>query len=161
VKRIISGIMFLALAGFAFSAQAIGDYIHFTQATSGTLSAALAGFVDPCKGSVVFPMGVSSVTLNGNEYDINSSFAILDPPPCPDISQPYEVMASLGHVADGHYAVVWTVGSMTVRGAFDVRSGVLLAATTNVPTLMFPALSALFAMIAVTGLALLRRKPWS
>jgi len=158
LKQIFRGIIFVALAGLALSAQAIGDYIRFTQATSGNISAVLVGSVDPCKGSVVFPMGVSSVVLIGNEYDITSLFAILDPLPCPDMPQPYEVTASLGRVADGNYTVVWTVGSMNVRGEFVVTSGVLLPTAINVPTLTLPALWVLFTMIAVTGVALLRRQ---
>jgi len=161
VKRIFCGGILLALAGLAPSAQAVGDYIRFTQATSGNLSATLAGFVDPCKGSVIFPMGVSSVISDGNEYDITSFFAILDPPPCPDVPQPYEVTALLGLAADGHYAVAWTVGPMIVRGTFDVRSGVLQPAATDVPTLTYPALLGLFAMIAITGLAVPAWKRWS
>jgi hypothetical protein len=158
VKRIFRGIIFLALAALAVSAQAVGDHIRFTQVASGTISAVLDGAVDFCKGSVVFPMGVSSVALNGNEYDITSSFSVLDPPPCPDLPQSYEVTASLGNVADGHYTVVWAAGSLNVRGTFDVRSGLLLPATSNVPMLTLPALSVLFTMIAWTGLALLRRQ---
>jgi hypothetical protein len=158
VNRIVRGIMFLTLAGFALSAQALGDSIRFAQAASGTVSATLTGFADPCNGSQVFPIGASSVTLNGNEYDISSSFAILDPLPCPSIPQPYQVVASLGLVADGHYEVVWTVGPLIVRGALDVVSGVLRSLATDIPTLTGPALAALFVMIALTSLARLRRK---
>jgi hypothetical protein len=158
VKRTFCGVMFVALAGLALSAEAIADYIRFTQAPSGTISAVLVGSVDPCKGSVVFPMGVSSIVLIGNEYDITSFFAILDPPACPDIPQPYEVTASLGYVADGNYTVVWTVGSMNVQGVLAVMSGVLLPAASNIATLTLPALSVLFTMIAVTGVALIRRQ---
>jgi hypothetical protein len=161
VNRIVSGIMFVALAGMAFSAQALGDYIRFTQAASGTVSATLTGFADPCNGSIVFPIGASSITLNGSEYDISSSFAILDPPACPFIPQPYQVVASLGVAADGHHEVMWTIGPLVVRGAFDVVSGVLRPLATDIPTLTVPAMAALFAMIAMialTNLARVRRK---
>ena len=157
MNRIVSGILFLALAGFALSAQALGDYLRFSQAAPGTVSATLTGFADPCNGSIVFPIGASSVTLNGSEYDISSSFAILDPPPCPFIPQPYQVVASLGLVADGHYEVVWTIGPLIVRGAFDVVSGALQPLATDIPTLTVPAMAALFAMVAMLALTSLAR----
>jgi len=47
---------------------------------------------------------------------------------------------------------------MNVRGEFVVTSGVLLPTAINVPTLTLPALWVLFTMIAVTGVALLRRQ---
>jgi hypothetical protein len=158
VRRIFCRVIFLLLAGLTLSAQAAGDYIRFTQDALGTISAVLAGSAEPCSGSVIFPMGVSSVSLNGNEFDINSFFAILDPPACPSPPQPYEVTASLGNVADGHYTVVWTVGPMNVPGAFDVTSGLLQFTTNTVPTLTLSALSILVAMIAVVCLSLLRRQ---
>jgi hypothetical protein len=160
VKRIFRGVIFSVLAGLTLPAQAAGDYIRFAQAASGTISAVLVGSADPCSGSVVFPLGVPSVDLNGDEYDINSLFGILDPLACPSPPQPYEVPASLGNVADGHYTVLWTVGPVNVRGMFDVRSGVLQPTANDVPALTLPALSVLSIMIAVTGLALLRRQRW-
>jgi hypothetical protein len=158
MKRIFRGVILLVLAGLTMSAQAIGDQIRFSQAASGAISAVLAGSVDPCQGSNQFPFGPSTVSLNGNEYDINTFFIILDPPPCPDIPAPYEVTASLGIAGDGHYTVVWTVGALNVLGTFDVRSGILQLTPNTVPVLTSPWLSILFAMIALTGLALLRRQ---
>lgn len=156
-----SGVIFSVLAGLTLAAQSPGDSIRFAQAASGAILAVLVGSADPCSGSVVFPLGVSSVDLIGNEYDINSFFAILDPPACPSPPQPYEVTASLGNVADGHYTVLWTAGPVNVRDAFDVRSGVLQPSANNVPALTPPALLVLFTMIAAAGLALLRRQEWS
>lgn len=125
MKTILRAIFMLVLAGLTISAQAAGDLIRVTQNTSGTISAVLTGSASPCAGSVIFPIGVASVTLTGNEYDISSSFAILDPPLCPSPPQTYNVSATLGTVPDGHYTVVWTIGTLTVRGMFDVAAGVL------------------------------------
>ena len=158
MKRIFRGVIFVVFGGLTLSAQAASDFIRFAQAPSGSISAVLVGSADPCSGSVVFPIGVSSVDLNGNEFDITSFFAILDPPPCPFPPQPYEVTASLGTIADGHYAVVWTVGPVNVLGAFEVRSGILQLPADPVPTLTRPGLLILFALVAVAGLALLRRR---
>jgi hypothetical protein len=156
VNWLSCGLIFSVLSALASSAHAIGDHIRFTQAASGTISATLAGSVDPCKGSNIFPTGVASINLNGNEYDIASFFAILDPLPCPDIPQPYEQTASLGNPSDGHYLVVWTVGPLTVTGAFEVIAGVLKVATNSVPTLTLPALSSLIVMVVLIGLVLFR-----
>jgi len=140
------------------SAQAIDDHIRFAQAASGSISATLAGSVDPCKGSNIYPMGVTSISLNNNEYDIASSFAVLDPPPCPDIPQSYEVTTGLGNPSDGHYSVVWTVGALVVTGMFDVSAGVLQVATPSVSTLTLQALASLITIVGLTGLALVRRR---
>ena len=158
MRRIVYAVILLTLAGLALSAQAAGDRIRFTQAPSGTISAVLAGAVDPCAGSVIFPMGVPSVSVNGHEFDITSLFVIADPPGCPSPPQPYEITASLGTLADGHYTVVWTIGPLIVRGAFDVTSGLLQLSANTVPTLTAPALLVLLTMIALAGLALLQRE---
>jgi len=158
VKRLSCGAIFSVLSLLAPSAQAIDDHIRFAQAASGAISATLAGSVDPCKGSHIYPMGVTSISLDNNEYDIASSFAILDPPPCPDLPQAYEVTTSLGNPSDGHYVVVWTVGPMIVTGMFDVSGGILQIATSSVPTLSLQALSTLVATVALTGLVLARRQ---
>jgi hypothetical protein len=160
MKRISCGVILLVLAGLTMSAQAIGDQIRFSQVASGAISAVLAGSVDPCSGSNHFPWGpTTTVSLNGNEFDINTFFIILDPRGCPDSGQPYEVTTSLGTVGDGHYTVEWTVvGTFNVRGTFDVRSAVLQLTANTVPALTPPALSILFTMIALAGLALLRRQ---
>lgn len=157
MKRIFRGFV-LSVLGLSTSALAVGDHIQFSQAASGAVSAVLAGSVDPCSGSNQFPWGPTTVNLTGNAYDLDTFFIILDPPPCPHSPQPYEVTASLGNLGDGHYTVVWTVGSLSVRGAFDVRSGILQLAANTVPTLTPPALSILLALIALAGLALLRRR---
>ena len=128
MKAIFRGMMFSVLAGLAMSAHAVDDYIRFMQADSGTISAVLEGLAEPCFGSVVFPMDVSSVGRNGNEYDITSLFAVLDPKGCPSPPQPYEVIAPLGTVADGEYTVVWISGPLNVCGTFRVSAGVLQTA---------------------------------
>jgi hypothetical protein len=152
------GIIFLTLAGLTLPVHAVGDSIRFTQAGSGAISAILDGLVEPCAGSVIFPMGVPSVGVNGNEFDITSFFVILDPAGCPSPPQPYEVTASLGTLVDGHYTVVWTIGPLIVRGAFDVSAGVLQFTANSVPTLTPFALTVLFAMIALAGVALRRQR---
>jgi hypothetical protein len=119
------------------------------------VSATLAGTIDPCHGSLYFPMGVPTIVLTGREYDITSPFAIIDPPP--DVPSHYEVTASLGTVADGHYIVVWTLGAMIITGTFDVSSGVLLEAS-PIPTLTLPALIALASLLALVGLVRLRER---
>lgn len=106
VKRLFCGIIFLALAAQARSVQAADDHIRFAQAGSGSISAVLTGSVEPCSGSNIFPLGVSSVGVNGNEFDITSFFGVLDPLFCPSPPQHYKVTASLGTLADGHYTVV-------------------------------------------------------
>jgi hypothetical protein len=151
VKRIVCFVILLALGGLALSVEAAGEHIRFIQAPSGTISAVLDGSVDPCSGSVIFPMGVPSVSVNGNEFDITSLFVIADPPGCPHPPQPYELTAPLGSLADGHYIVVWTIGPLIVRGMFDVQSGLLQQGPNTVPTLTLPALLVLLAMIAFTG----------
>jgi len=158
VKRIFLSVILLVLVGPAMSALALGDPIRFSQDGSGALSAVLAGSVDPCAGSHQLPWGESTVSRIGNEYDINTFFLILDPPPCPHNPEPYAVTASLGNAADGHYTVVWTAGVLIVRGTFDVRSGILQSTTNDVPALTPSAQLFLVTMIALAGLALLRRR---
>jgi hypothetical protein len=158
VKQLCCGMSLLGLSVLTSSAHAIGDNIRFTQAAAGTISATLSGAADPCRGSPVFPIGVISISRNGNEYDIASSFAVLDPPLCPDMPQLYEVAASLGSVPDGHYTVVWTIGPLTVAGAFDVRAGVLHFVTNAVPALTLSALSSIVAVIALIGVGSLRER---
>jgi len=150
MKAALRGIVCLALAAFAGVAQAIDDHLLFAQDATGALSATLAGIIDPCKGSHYFPMGVPSVVLAGHEYDITSPFAIIDPPPCPDVPSHYEITASLGTVPDGHYTVVWTVGGLIVTGTFNVNAGVLLAAS-PIPTLSVTALMGLAILIALAA----------
>lgn len=158
MQLVFCGIISLALAALPVPFEAAGDHIRFTQADTRTISAVLTGSVEPCAGEVIFPMGVSSVDVSGNEFDITSFFAILDPPSCPSPPQPYQVTASLGTLADGHYTVVWTAGSLIVRGEFDVIAGALEIPGRAVPALGLPARFGLFAMLALTGLALLRRR---
>jgi hypothetical protein len=159
VKRLFCGILFLALATQAPSVQGADDHIHFAQAGSGSISAVLTGSVEPCSGSSIFPLSVSSIGVNGNEFNITSFFAVLDPLFCPSPPQHYEVTASLGTLGDGHYTVVWTAGPLIVHGEFDVRSGVLGLTARPVPTLTLSGLIALCTMmIAVAGLTLLRRR---
>src|SRR5215467_9751397 len=121
MQAALRGIVCLALAAFAGAAHAIDDHLLFAQDATGAISATLAGTIDPCKGSHYFPMGAPSVVLAGREYDITSMFAIIDPPPCPDVPSHYEITASLGTVADGHYTVVWTVGGLIVTGTFNMN----------------------------------------
>jgi hypothetical protein len=153
----LRGIACLALAAFAGAAHAIDDHLLFAQDTTGVVSATLAGIIDPCKGSRYFPMGVPSVAVVGREYYITSMFAIIDPPPCPDVGSHYESTASLGAVADGHYTVVWTLGGLIVTGAFNVKAGVLLA-TSPIPTLSVTALTGLASLIALAAFIGLRRR---
>lgn len=162
MKRVSWSVILLLLTGLTMSAQAISDQIRFSQAPSGTISAVLDGSVNPCSGSNHFPWGpTTTVSRNGNEFVINSFFIILDPRGCPDSGQPYEVATPLGIVGDGHYSVVWTVvDTFSVRGTFDIRSTVLQLTAHTVPTLTLPALSILIAVIALVGLALLRRQRW-
>ena len=158
MKRSLTGVCLSALIALALPAKAIGHSITFTQTTPGTVSAVLAGSVDPCSGPNIFPMGVSSVSLSGNRYDIASTFAILDPPPTCPFSQPYSVSTSLGAVPDGQYTVVWTAGPLVVTGAFSVRSGLLLGSI-PVPTLDRSTMILLITVIAGAALALIRRNP--
>jgi hypothetical protein len=158
VNRLFRSVISLVLCVLASPAYAGGDRIFFTQSASGTITATLAGSVDPCTGSNHFPMGAATVGLNGNAYAINSFFVILDPPPCPAAPQAYEVTASLGIPADGHYTVTWTVDPLIVTGTFDVSAGVLQVATQAVPTMTLPALASLIAMVTLMGHALFRRR---
>jgi hypothetical protein len=158
VKRSLIGVCLSALIALALPAYAIGDSIAFAQTSPGTVSAVLSGSVDPCAGSNIFPMGVSSVSLSGNRYDITSAFAVLDPPHCP-FSQSYSVPASLGAVPDGQYNVVWTAGPLVVTGAFSVRSGLLQFSSIPVPTLERSTMILLITLIASVALALIRRNP--
>ena len=155
-KRILCGLVFLMVTGRAVQGYAAGDYIRFVQATSGIISALLVGSVDPCAGSIIFPMGTSSVSLDSNEFVITTSFVIADPPRCPWPPQPYEVSAALGTVTDGQYTVVWTVGSLVVHGGFGIESGQLQAGATPVPTLNFRTLFALLALVGGVGIAVRR-----
>lgn len=156
MSRVLVGVIW-ALLALPSSARAAGDFLRFTQAPGGAVSAILSGFADPCSGSNIFPMGTPAVALAGTEYDITSMFVILDPPPCPHSPFPYTATAALGSVADGHYTVVWTIGPVIVRGEFDIRSGVLLAAA-PIPALSFPALAGLIALVACVALVALRRR---
>jgi hypothetical protein len=160
VKLVFCGIISLALAALPMALEAAGDQIRFAQAATGIISAVLTGSAEPCDGDVIFPMGVKSVDVSGNAFHITSLFAIVDPPGCPSPPQPYQVTASLGTLADGHYTVVWTVGSLIVRGEFDVIAGAL-GPVRAVPALALPGRLGLFAMLALTGLALLRRRQLS
>jgi hypothetical protein len=154
--RAFAAAVCLGLTLVVTDAHAIGDDVRFAQASTGVVSAILEGTIDPCKGSHYFPMGVPMVALVGHEYDLTQPFAIIDPPPCPDTPSNYQVTASLGTVADGHYSVVWTVGTVVATATFDVRSGVLLAVS-PVPTLSLPLLAAMASLIALTAVLLLRR----
>jgi hypothetical protein len=157
VNTFFSGAILVLLVQAAMPAQAAGDYIRFAQGPTGAVSAVLLGAAEPCSGSVIFPIGESSVDLDGSEYDIATGFVILDPPGCPSPPQPYAVTASLGTVADGRYMVTWTVGPLVARAVFEVRAGILQIAATAVPTLSLLGLSTLFVIIALAGLTLLRR----
>ena len=150
--------MLSLLAAISVSARAAGDSIRFRQDPSGAISAILAGTVDPCSGSLLFPLGPPSIVRSGNEYAIVSPFAILDPLACPSPAQAYEVTALLGNLADGHYVVAWSIGPAQVRATFDVRSGLLQAATIPIPALDLPLLVVLFALTLTTGCGLLRRR---
>ncbi len=154
--RVLIGVI-VALLALPPSAHAAGDYLRFTQAPSGAVSATLDGYADPCGGSHIYPMGTPSVALVGKEYDVTSMFVILDPPPCPHSPFPYTATAALGTVTDGHYTVVWTIGPVVASGEFDVRSGVLLAAA-PIPALTRPALAGLIALVAGVALVALRRR---
>ena len=156
MKLVFCGVITLALALLATPVQAAGDFIRFAQADTGSIVAVLTGWAEPCAGDVIFPMSVRSIDLIGHAFDITSFFAILDPPSCPSPPQPYQVTASLGTLADGHYTVVWTAGSLIVSGEFDVIDGVLDGRVRAVPALAVSGRFALFAMFTLTGLALLR-----
>lgn len=145
------------LAGQATLGHAADDHARFVQAPSGLISATLVGAVDPCNGSVIFPMGTPSVDSNGNEFDITSPFAIADPPGCPTPPQPYEVSATLGTLADGTYTVVWTAGPLIVRGEFSVAAGVLDVPAAPVPTLDDSSMLVLIALLGVAASRALHR----
>jgi hypothetical protein len=157
LKLMFGAIVSLVLVALPMVSRAAGDRIRFAQAGSGTISAVLTGAAEPCAGEVIFPMSVRSVDVSGNAFDITSFFAILDPATCPSPPQPYQVTASLGTLADGHYTVVWTSGSVIARGEFDVIAGAL-GPVRAVPALALPGQLGLFGMLALTGLALLRRR---
>ena len=159
VGRFIWALASALLGAHATLVHAAGDRIEFAQAPSGSISALLVGKVDPCNGSVIFPMGTPSVAQDGNEFDITSPFAIADPPGCPSPPRPYEVTAALGNVPDGQYAVAWTAGPVVVRGEFGVAGGALQAPAIAVPTLGPAGVLALVAlMIAAGGSGLVRRR---
>ena len=65
VTPFVCSLAFVILAGHATSSYAAGDHIQFAQAPSRTISATLVGSVDPCHGSVIFPMGTPTVSQNG------------------------------------------------------------------------------------------------
>src|SRR5258708_6484449 len=119
-KRLVGAFAAALLLGYFTLAYAGDDHLRFVQTPTGTITASLFGTVNPCAGSHIFPMSPSTVVPSGNKFDISSLFAILDPPPCPSPAAPYEVSADLGALADGEYAVLWTVGTIVVRGAFKV-----------------------------------------
>ena len=146
------------LAGRAEPGYAADDHMRFVQATSGTITAFLFGRVNSCTGSHIFPLGTSLVGQAGNEIDITSGFAILDPPPCPHTPDPYQVSADLGTLPDGQYAVVWTVGPLVVHDAFRVLAGQLQIVATPVPALDLRALFTLLAFVGGIGIALRGRQ---
>jgi hypothetical protein len=151
MKLLLGGLLFLLL-GHAVPGYAGDDRLRFEQATSGAITVILFGTVNPCAGSNIFPMGPASVIQAGNEFDIASGFAILDPLPCPSPAQPYQVAAPIGIVPDGQYAVVWTVGPIVARGSFAVASGAAQFPADPVPTLDLPALLALLTFVGVGGM---------
>jgi hypothetical protein len=159
MKRSLIVIFLLMLIPLALPAYAIGDYIAFTQTSSGAVSAVLSGSVDPCHGSNILPSGVSSLSLSGNQYDITSEFLIVDPPPlCSPF--PYTVSMSLGTVPDGQYTVVWTAGPLVVRGAFSVSAGLLQISSNPVPTLDLSAMLFLITLVATAAFVLRRQYAW-
>lgn len=112
----------------------------------------------PVLDHISFQWGASLVNQIGNEIDVTSGFAILDPPPCPHIPDPYQVSADLGALPDGQYVAVWTVGPLVVHQVLIVFAGQLLMVATPVPTMNLPELFTLLGLVGGIGVAFLRRR---
>jgi len=149
----IALVVFLSVAVPVF---ANASALTFSESSSGEITAVFSA--GPCAAGLN-PVAPASATLNANQFQISSSYAVFDPiPNCnPALSPPYTISVLLGNIPNGHYTAVWVYGPAQVTGEFDVVAGSPQLAVTAAPTLGRISLLALIAVVVAMAALLMRR----
>jgi hypothetical protein len=162
MKQILCSTIFVALLSLSAQVHASDWQIAFSQSQSGVVTAILSFPADNCGGGL-YPVGVNTLVVSGQQISITSALAVADglPPGSTCQTSTYSVSAVLGNLPDGRYDVTWMFdppGDITaVYGSFGLMSGLLLQVSRDqVPSLSGAAVSILIVLLIVT-LGLMQR----
>ena len=167
--RKIVQLVFAAVTLWATGACASNERLTITQATDGTIAAAVNGIKPACPVFVFYRR--PTVSISGAQIsvfslaDIALAICLFTPPGTLIAPLPYKEVASIGILPDGAYALRWTaqvsppispdldaLAGFDVRSPFEVRGGALiLGAPPAVPllnTLLLFLLGLVLAVIA-------------
>jgi len=134
-----------------------------SQAASGEVSVTVSDTHDACLGGIS-PLGTSTVSRNADTFEVKTQGLVSDPPPpqyCPLVEH-YSYVLSLGHLKDGHYAVLWSYNyinppPLIASAEFSVVSGALAFGVRSVPFLSSLSLLTLAGLLAGVSLLAWRR----